>query len=123
MKKFLTMLFVCTVSVRLLAMDRFAALSQVESGDNDRAIGRAGEISRYQIRRDLWIGGNPRDAHMALVNAQSIMAVRVAGFAQRTHRAPTDLEFYVLWNAPAQINRPHAVVAARAQRFANLCEK
>ena len=35
------------------AMDRFTALSQIESGDNDFAVGRVGEISRYQIRREL----------------------------------------------------------------------
>src|ERR1700720_924076 len=36
------------------AMERWKALSQIESGDNDRALGLAGEISRYQIRPDVW---------------------------------------------------------------------
>src|SRR6266567_952502 len=51
------------------AMDRWSALSQIESGDNDKAVGRLGEISRYQILPDVWSAfatdkanwENPRD--------------------------------------------------------------
>ncbi|HEX3889445.1 MAG TPA: hypothetical protein VHX90_01225 [Verrucomicrobiae bacterium] len=122
MKK-LSVILLLIVAGNLPAMDRFAALSMIESGNDDHAIGRAGEISRFQIRRDLWIGGDPRDARLALINARSLMAVRVEIFAQRFHRQPSDFEFYVLWNAPAQIAQPHVVVAERARRFANLCSK
>ena len=108
------------LSANAPAMDRWAALAMFESGDNDRIVGRAGEISRYQIRRELWPGGNPLDAGVALANAQRIMSPRVAAF-ERTHgRMPDDFEFYILWNAPAQINHPHPVVAERARRFMNL---
>jgi hypothetical protein len=34
-------------------MDHWAALGMFESGDNNRMVGRAGEIFRYQIRREL----------------------------------------------------------------------
>jgi hypothetical protein len=55
-----------------------------------------------------------------LANAQRIMSPRLAAF-ERTHgRAPNDFEFYVLWNAPTQIDHPHPVVAERARRFVNL---
>ena len=108
------------LSANASAMDRWAALAMFESGDNDRIVGQAGEISRYQIRRELWPNGNPLDACVALANAQRIMSPRMVAF-ERTHgRTPNDFEFYVLWNAPAQIDHPHPVVVERARRFVNL---
>jgi hypothetical protein len=44
----LVLLFVLCPMVSF-GMDRLAALSMIETGDNDRMVGRAGEISRYQI--------------------------------------------------------------------------
>jgi hypothetical protein len=105
---------------RAPAMDRWVALAMLESGGRDDVIGQAGEISRYQIRRELWAGGSRLDAQVALENAQRIMTARVAAFVQAHGRAPTDFEFYILWNAPAQINHPHHVVVQRARRFINL---
>ena len=115
------------VAAPALGMDRWAALSMIESGNNDAAIGRAGEVSRYQILPRLWqkYGGpgsrfartNPR---IALGVARAIMSGRCADFARQFHRAPTDFEYYVLWNAPAQIYLPGPVVANRAKRFCRL---
>jgi hypothetical protein len=48
-----------------------------ESGDNDRITGRVDEISRHQIRRELWSNGNPLNACVALVSAQRIMFPKV----------------------------------------------
>jgi hypothetical protein len=102
------------------AMDRWAALSMIESGDNDQAVGPGGEVSRFQIRRELWTGGNPKDAHDALSAAREIMQPRLEEF-QRSHQRPaTDFEFYVLWNAPWRVDHPSAAVTERARRFANL---
>ena len=109
------LLLLCILSVNASAMDRWTALAMLESGGNDTIVGRAGEISRYQIRRDLWPGGNPPDARVALANARQIMFPRVAAFERSHGRAPDDFEFYVLWNAPAQINHPHRAVAACAR--------
>src|ERR1035437_4281326 len=39
-----------------VAMDRWAALSMIESGNDDRAVGSSGEITRFQIRHDLLDG-------------------------------------------------------------------
>ena len=116
--KTLLLLFLLTASTQ--AMDRWTALAMLESGGDDYTVGRAGEISRYQIRRDLWPGGNPLDSRVGLANAQRIMSVRAAEFERSHGRAPDDFEFYVLWNAPAQINHPHPAVAERARRFVNL---
>ena len=57
-----TLFMLLILSANASAMDRWAALAMFETGDNDRIVGRAGEISRYQIRRELWPGGNPLNA-------------------------------------------------------------
>jgi hypothetical protein len=104
------------------AMDRWEALSMIESGNNDRAIGAVGEVSRYQIRPELWPGGNPQNPQVALSVAQKTMQERLNRFVRRHKRQPTDFEFYILWNAPYQTRRPSTVVKERAQRFANLVQ-
>ena len=113
----------CAVISSAHAMDRWSALSMIESGNNDRAIGSLGEVSRYQIRPYLWPGGNPRNADDALDAAQMIMNPRLTRFEQTHNRRPTDFEFYVLWNAPQEVNHPCRAVAKRAERFANLVQR
>jgi len=110
------------------AMERWAALSQIESGNNDYVVGAAGEVSRYQIRPDVWnqyahtkaSWKNPMDS---LAVARGVMVERCAQFERSFHRPPNDFEFYVLWNAPAQIHRPSAGVRKRAGRFCQLIQK
>jgi len=109
-------------------MERWAALSQIESGDNDKAVGKKGEISRFQILPDVWAAFAPENANWqnpkdALAVAKETMKKRCAEFEQTFHRAPTDFEFYVLWNAPAQIERPGSAVKERATRFCNMLSK
>jgi hypothetical protein len=114
------LLLLIIMAMKAMALDRWTALGLVESGGNDQIIGRAGEVSRYQIRPELWEGGDPLDTRTALANARQIMDARVAVFERSHGRQPDDFEFYVLWNAPAQIDHPHRAVAARARRFVNL---
>ena len=122
------LLFIATAfsfCISLEAMDRWAALSQIESGDNDRAVGAAGEISRYQVRPDVWreharINADCQKQEDALAVAQRLMKQRSADFERTYHRPPNDFEFYVLWNAPAQIKQPSRAVRERAERFCNL---
>ena len=104
------------------AMDRWEALSMIESGNNDHAIGSVGEISRFQIRPELWPGGNPHNPEQALTAAQKTMIPRLNQFQRSHNRQPTDFEFYVLWNAPWVVDHPSAVVKERAQRFVNLVQ-
>src|SRR5579859_3770359 len=99
------------VSLEVQAMDRWAALSQIETRDNDNAVGAAGEISRYQIKPKLWQRYAHSDANwtnptQALEAAQDLMRDRCANFERNYNRKPTDFEFYILWNAPAQIDSP-----------------
>jgi hypothetical protein len=118
----LILTFLCLVTTAP-AMDRWAALSMIESGDDDHAIGPGGEISRFQIRPELWPGGNPHDTQIALTVAQQIMFPRIEKFRRSHQRMPTDFEFYVLWNAPWQVDHPSAAVTKRARRFSNLIQR
>jgi hypothetical protein len=104
------------------AMDRWTALSMIESGDDNSAIGPGGEISCFQIQRELWPGGDPQNRQLALAVAQEVMRPRLTKFRQSHKRDVTAFEFYVLWNAPQQITHPSAVVSERARRFSNLVE-
>jgi hypothetical protein len=110
-------------------MDRIAALSMLESGDDDQAVGRAGEISRYQIRKTEWRNvtnsANYADSETAKSVVLLIMERRIQTFQSQFKRMPSDFEFYGLWNAPAQIMQRQisAAVADRCQRFANLCDR
>lgn len=133
-KKNMKIILVCGLSwlvgaslTPALAMDRLAALSMLESGNNDAAIGKAGEVTRFQIKPDLWkkycrpypvdARTNARAARKA---AQAILDARCWEFKHRFHRPPTNFEFYVLWNAPGQILRPGKAVTRRASRFCSL---
>ena len=104
------------------AMDRWSALSMLESGDNDNATGPGGEISRFQIQPQFWPGGDPHDSNAALSVAQNIMRPRVDNFQASHKRLPTDFEFYILWNAPSEVDHPRPAVTDRARRFANLVQ-
>ena len=113
------------VSVKVQAMDRWAALSQLETRDDDNAIGTAGEVSRYQIKPKLWrryarLEADWKNPAEALSAAKELMRERCARFESLYNRPPTDFEFYVLWNAPSQIKRPRKVVRERAERFSRL---
>lgn len=117
------------------AMDRLDALSQIESGNNDHAIGRQQEVSRYQILPVFWIQAeasdkpaSPTDPAAAKAVVCRIMAARSRAFEARYHRQPTDFEYYVLWHRPACLVgrsplRPLAPAEMeRARRFASLCQ-
>jgi len=123
-----TAALLCGLCLDLQGMDRWSALSQIESGDNDRAVGRAGEISRYQMLPEIWERFAPKEAKWenpkeALVVAKEAMRDRCDEFERSFHRPPTDFEFYVLWNAPAQVQRPGSAVTERAKRFCNLIDR
>ena len=109
-------------------MNRWAALSQIESSNNDYAIGTVGEISRYQIRPEVWVHyAAPNTAWQvpanALAVAKKVMQARCADFQKKFQRSPNDFEFYLLWNAPAQVQCPSPVVRLRAKRFCRLVQK
>jgi len=112
----------CALAPSAHALNRWSALSMIESGNDDQAVGSLGEVSRFQIRPYLWPGGDPVNANLALGVAQKIMHSRIMKFEHTHDRVPTDFEFYVLWNAPQEVNHPRRAVAERASRFANLVQ-
>src|SRR4051812_33085616 len=87
------------VSLKVQAMDRWSALSQIETRDNDSAVGAAGEISRFQIKPKLWrryarVDADWKNPAEALAAAKQLMKERCASFERAYNRTPTDFEFY-----------------------------
>ena len=117
------------VPITSMGMDRLSALSMLETGNNDRMVGRAGEISRYQILKAEWksVSDSARwaDPQVSKDVAKMLIDRRVNQFRSIFKRDPSDFEFYVLWNAPSQVLRGKVsrVVAERATRFSNLCSR
>jgi hypothetical protein len=110
-------------------MDRLSALSMLETGNDDRAVGSAGEISRFQVKKAEWRtvtdSSNYSDYETARKVMLQLMDKRVHTFQDHFGRKPTDYEYYALWNAPSQAltGRVSRRVAERCERFANLCER
>src|SRR5258706_16343156 len=53
-------LLLSLIPILSFGMDRMSALSMLETGDDDTMVGRAGEISRYQVMR---VSGGPSLLH------------------------------------------------------------
>jgi hypothetical protein len=131
MLKTLVILALSSMSLHA-GLDKLAAISMIETGDNDSAIGRAGEVSRYQIKPVVWhqyTDSNAyRDPRMsARVAAQHLEQLETV-FRTKTGREPTDFDRYVMWNggmtyyasvkfSPKAVK---AVIRERANRYVNL---
>jgi hypothetical protein len=121
---------------------RLAALSQVETGDNDRAQGKAGEVSRFQIMPAVWrayasftitnqdgqrvtMQLDPTDYFAARQVATRILQDRCKAFEKHFHQPPDNYDFYLLWARPAWPLEGKVCfdtnVQDRALRFHNLC--
>jgi hypothetical protein len=115
-----------------LRASRLEALSQIETGDNDRAVGGAGEVSRYQIKPWIWRLYSESEAYSDRRISTQVAEQHLTGlaslFRKRTRREPSDFDLYVLWNAgPTYYNRigfsksrVHPIIRDRARRYANL---
>lgn len=111
-----------------------AALAAIETGgQDDGVVGKAGEISAYQILPGLWQQHLPlekylyTDRQVATRVAKSILAGRVNEFCAKHNRFPTSCEVYALWHRPGLLEQRGwadmpALVKDRCQRFANLVE-
>lgn len=110
------------------------ALGMIETGNDDREIGGAGEISRYQIMPSVWRHYSDslsyRDPQVSLTVARHHWAALYNSFKDQAHREPTDFDMYVLWNTHYGYyaskgfnpNRLAASVRERAQRYVNLVQ-
>lgn len=85
------------------AMSFWAALAQIESGGNDYAVGDVGEVSRYQIRPEVWetYSSSHRysDPVIALSIAERYMAKLKRDFEHVTGRPATEYDCVILWKA------------------------
>lgn len=127
----MVMLALTTISASA-GLNRLDALSMIESGNNDLAIGQAGEVSRFQIRPQVWRQYSHSRAYenagVAAAVAQKHVAYLEALFRERTGREATDLDIYILWNAGPgyyerhgfTVERVHREIRERAQRYVNL---
>ena len=125
----LAALIVALLPVCGFGMDRLSALSMLETGNDDRAVGSAGEISRFQVKKAEWRtvtnSANYCDSETARKVMIQLMDKRIHAFEEHCGHKPNDFEYYALWNAPAQAISGHISrkVAERCERFANLCDR
>src|SRR6059036_2541716 len=123
------MLTVLTVHAGLSPLD---AISMIESGDNDDAVGRAGEVSRYQIRPQVWRlfsqSSEYNNSRVAASVARQHLDWQAKFFLERTGRTADDFDLYVMWNAGPTYysnigfarDRVRPFIRNRAQRYVNL---
>ena len=115
--------------ISIITAIHLAALSQIESGDNDKAIGKNGEVTRYQVAPKVWRAElaartspitDPANPKLALIVAFGIWDRRAETFRLEHRRKPTLQELYLLWHRPARVLNPKPRERERAQRFENL---
>jgi len=113
----------------------FFALGMIESGNDDRGIGRGGEVSRYQIHPSVWkvysASTEYRNPEVAAQVARQHWNYLTNYFREFAGRDPTSFDMYVLWNTryghyarrgfdPARLS---SLIRDRAQRFVNLVNR
>ena len=115
-------------------VSKLEALGMIESGNNDSAIGRAGEVSRYQIKPWIWrrysTTASYHNSRVSRSVAEKYLAELEETFRKRAGREPDDFDIYILWNAGPTYygkagfckKRVHPIIRERAQRFVNLRE-
>ncbi len=124
--------FLLTAAGAKAELSRLDALSLIESGDNDAAVGRAGEVSRFQIMPHVWSHYSGSRAFRNTKVSTTVAAMHLqeltTWFQQRTGRAASDFDIYVLWNAGPtyyhrigfKTSRVNRVITERARRYAAL---
>jgi hypothetical protein len=126
------LLWLSSVAIAQAGLSKLEAISMIESGNNDHAVGGAGEVSRYQIKPRIWrtftTSRAYRNAGVSTWVAEQYLTWLEDHFRRRTGREPTDFDRYVLWNAGPvyyrrigfAAERVHPTVKERARRFVNL---
>ncbi len=124
--------------VSIITAIHLAALSQVESGDQDAAVGAQGEVSRYQmmpgvvsaalekhpdLRGVRLVLGWETDAPLTRRIALSIWQRRLINFQMVYQRSPTLPELYLCWHRPGRVIDPTRAEFERGLRFGNVVRK
>lgn len=143
MKASLLMLSLLATETTLIALQqdfdaKLRAISQIESNDNDKAKGRHGELSRYQLKRAVWKQHFPSEkdsrhipsaarrcakAHLCWLELKLCLAQRV--------KNPQPRDVYAAWNLGLEafsrrdynFDRIPNNIKRRAERFNNLYEE
>lgn len=122
----------CAVSWAVVRL----ALGSLESGNNDFAVGKNHEISRYQIKRDVWeeytslAASKAKKSAIAWTVARRILEYRIYRNGFLPEHPPSYAQIYALWNAPGKmcrvgyrVDRLPKRIRERCERFQNLCER
>src|SRR6266536_2361962 len=111
------------------------ALGMIESGNDDRGVGRAGEVSRYQIHPSVWkaysTSTDYRNPKVSAQVASQHWNHLTDYFRKAAGREPTPFDMYVLWNTrfghyarngfdPGRLS---SILRDRAHRFVNLVNR
>lgn len=140
MKATLLMLSFLTAETTLIALHqdfdaKLRALSQIESNDNDKAKGRHGELSRYQLKRSVWKQHFPDEKDQRHIPSEARrcakahlcwLELKLCLFKKTNHPEPRDV--YAAWNLGLEayarrgydFARLPATIQQRAERFTNL---
>jgi hypothetical protein len=94
-----------TSSIEAAQTNNVHAIAYIESGDNMRAVGKAGERTAWQIMPATWACYVRPDEKLkitrredAFVVANRIYAHNYVRFVKATRRAPTHVDVYAMWN-------------------------
>jgi len=113
----------------------FFALGMIESGNDDRGVGRAGEVSRYQIHPSVWKGYSSStdywNPEVSADVARQHWNYLTNYFRESAGREPTPFDMYVLWNTrfghyarkKFDPSRLSSIIRSRANRFVNLVNR
>lgn len=140
MKTLTLSLMIFTAETTLIALHqdfdaKLRAISQIESNDNDKAKGRHGEISRYQLKRAVWKQHFPSEKDQRHIPSAARRCAKAhlcwlelrLCLAKQT-KDPNPRDVYAAWNLGLEafsrrdydFDRLPDTIKQRAERFANL---
>jgi len=140
MKSLMLSIVFFTAETTLIALQqdfdaKLRAISQIESNDNDKAKGRHGELSRYQLKRAVWRQHFPdkKDSRHIPTEARRCAKAHLCWLelrlclAQRKN-TPDPRDVYAAWNIGLEafsrrdydFDRLPANIRKRSERFNNL---
>ena len=103
------------------------ALGEIETGDNDFAIGHTDERGRFQMTptafHEVMPNGNPAwltNLWLADYTLQRLMARREMAFHRQYGVWPDLRQYSQLWHAPARVKHPTSADLDYQKRFLNL---
>ena len=116
---------------------KLRALSQIESNDNDKAKGRHGELSRYQLKRSVWRQHFPDEKDQRHIPAEARrcakahlcwLELKLCLFKKTRNPDPRDV--YAAWNLGLEafarrdydFTKLSKTIRQRSERFNNLYE-